>query len=60
MARRPRWARTRPPELSRGPSRAAVRAERDHGNEDLPGHSRGSLCVVVRAGRGGGISRAGN
>eukprot|EP00969_Alexandrium_andersonii_P306376 13544505-Alexandrium_andersonii.AAC.1 len=37
MVRTPKPAQTRSPELSRGPFCAIVRAEREHGNESLPG-----------------------
>eukprot|EP00969_Alexandrium_andersonii_P052216 2292279-Alexandrium_andersonii.AAC.1 len=50
---RPKSAQTRSPELSRCPSCAAFRAEREYGNEKLPGAPQGSFCVVARAGRGG-------
>eukprot|EP00969_Alexandrium_andersonii_P296435 13099748-Alexandrium_andersonii.AAC.1 len=36
-----------------GPFCVAVRAEREFGNENLPGAPQGSLCTAVRAGRGG-------
>eukprot|EP00969_Alexandrium_andersonii_P261243 11549262-Alexandrium_andersonii.AAC.1 len=60
MVRRPTWAQTRSPELSRGPFCTVLRAEREYGNEDLPGAPKGSLCVAARAGRGGGIDNAGD
>eukprot|EP00969_Alexandrium_andersonii_P102328 4516487-Alexandrium_andersonii.AAC.1 len=53
MVRRPSFAQTRPPELSRGPFCAMFRAEREYGNEDLAGAPEGSFWAVVRA-RGGG------
>eukprot|EP00969_Alexandrium_andersonii_P364116 15463436-Alexandrium_andersonii.AAC.1 len=34
---RPKQAQNRSSELSRGPFRAVVRAEREYGNENLPG-----------------------
>eukprot|EP00969_Alexandrium_andersonii_P051519 2262728-Alexandrium_andersonii.AAC.1 len=37
MVGRPKSAQTRPPELSRGPFCAALRAEREYDNENLPG-----------------------
>eukprot|EP00969_Alexandrium_andersonii_P160632 7097857-Alexandrium_andersonii.AAC.1 len=39
LARRLTWAQTRSSELSRGPVCAAVRAEREDGNERPPGSS---------------------
>eukprot|EP00969_Alexandrium_andersonii_P201458 8901953-Alexandrium_andersonii.AAC.1 len=49
----PKPAQTRPLELTKGPFCAVSRAEREYGNENLPGAPQGSLCAVVRAGRGG-------
>eukprot|EP00969_Alexandrium_andersonii_P076941 3392094-Alexandrium_andersonii.AAC.1 len=43
-----------------GPFCAVFRAEREYGNENLPGAPEGSFCGVARAGRGGGIDSAGN
>eukprot|EP00969_Alexandrium_andersonii_P179888 7951381-Alexandrium_andersonii.AAC.1 len=56
----PTSAQTRCPELSRGPFCAAVRAEREYGNESLPGAPEDSVCAVIRAGRGGGLDNAGD
>eukprot|EP00969_Alexandrium_andersonii_P267172 11806586-Alexandrium_andersonii.AAC.1 len=53
MVRTSKSALTRSPELSRGPFCTSVRAEREYGNENLPGAPQGSFCMVVRSGRGG-------
>eukprot|EP00969_Alexandrium_andersonii_P007210 314387-Alexandrium_andersonii.AAC.1 len=58
MVSRPTSAQAWSPELSRGPFCVVVRAEREHGNENLSGAPEGSFCTVVRAGRGGGIDNA--
>eukprot|EP00969_Alexandrium_andersonii_P023031 1007417-Alexandrium_andersonii.AAC.1 len=45
MVVRPTSAQTRPPDLSRGPFCAVVRAERECGNDNLHGAPQGSLCA---------------
>eukprot|EP00969_Alexandrium_andersonii_P107660 4749793-Alexandrium_andersonii.AAC.1 len=37
LVRTPKWAQTGSPELSRVPFCAVVRAEREYGNENIPG-----------------------
>eukprot|EP00969_Alexandrium_andersonii_P323080 14275395-Alexandrium_andersonii.AAC.1 len=60
MVRRPSWAQTPSPKLSRGPFCAVVRAEREYGSEDLPRVPESSCGVGIRTGRGSGIENAGN
>eukprot|EP00969_Alexandrium_andersonii_P171164 7566246-Alexandrium_andersonii.AAC.1 len=55
----PTSAETRSSKLSRGPI-CAVFWAREQGNENLPGAPQGLFCLVVRAGRRGGIDNAGN
>eukprot|EP00969_Alexandrium_andersonii_P114790 5076078-Alexandrium_andersonii.AAC.1 len=47
LVRRPRWAQTRSPEVSRGPFCAVVRAERGYGNENLLGASWGLVFAQL-------------
>eukprot|EP00969_Alexandrium_andersonii_P353779 15440668-Alexandrium_andersonii.AAC.1 len=53
MVGRPKIVSDAVPGLSDGPFCAVVRAEREYGNEKLPGAPQGSLCAVDHAGRGG-------
>eukprot|EP00969_Alexandrium_andersonii_P229043 10115288-Alexandrium_andersonii.AAC.1 len=48
----PRRARTRPPELSRGPVNVIVRAGRRSADQSLPQLPGGSLCTSARAEHG--------
>eukprot|EP00969_Alexandrium_andersonii_P008552 373077-Alexandrium_andersonii.AAC.1 len=59
LVRMSTWAQTWCPNLLRGPFCAVVRAEREYGNENLPGAREGSFCVAARDGRGGGIDHVG-
>eukprot|EP00969_Alexandrium_andersonii_P333843 14753677-Alexandrium_andersonii.AAC.1 len=59
MARRPKTAQTRSPKLSRGIFCAAVHAQREDGNDNLPRAPRSS-CPVVRVRSGGGIDNVGS
>eukprot|EP00969_Alexandrium_andersonii_P279617 12359720-Alexandrium_andersonii.AAC.1 len=49
LVRKSTWAQTRSPELSRGPFCAVVRAEREHGNDNLPGAPWGLVVVWLLA-----------
>eukprot|EP00969_Alexandrium_andersonii_P362904 15460753-Alexandrium_andersonii.AAC.1 len=59
MVRTTKSAQTPSSEISRRPF-CTIFALIEYGNNNLSGASHGSFCVVLRAGRGGGIDNAGD